>query len=131
VLKFFYIFISLQLATGNLFGNELAKTPFLFAHFQEHKLENESLSLLEFLHLHYDNPEHHEQDHEKHHHLPLQHSHQVIMLQLFDFQDFIKIITFDNVQECTLFFIEKISPLTTPQYCQAEVVNRLLRPPNR
>jgi hypothetical protein len=53
------------------------------------------------------------------------------MLQLFDFQDFIKIITFDNVQEYTLFFIEKISPLTTPQYCQAEVVNRLLRPPNR
>jgi hypothetical protein len=128
--KIFSIFLCFQLLTGNLFGNELAKIPFLWGHYEEHKAENKNLTLGEFLSLHYNNPEHHEKDHEKHHHLPLQHSHQVTALLVFDFQNFIYPFFYEKTNSVGHFSPTKISPMTTPLYLQAEVINRLLRPPN-
>lgn len=49
---------------------ELFKLPVLLAHFHEHKAENNQLSLLGFLQLHYFSNHENKVQHKKHHELP-------------------------------------------------------------
>jgi hypothetical protein len=49
---------------------ELSKLSALAEHYAEHQKENPELSFWQFLILHYENPKHHTEDHQKHSHLP-------------------------------------------------------------
>lgn len=57
--------------------HELSKLPALVDHFQNHKQQQPDLSFLAFIELHYQNPDHHEQDSKTHHKLPFSGHHQV------------------------------------------------------
>jgi hypothetical protein len=62
---------------------ELVKLPTLIEHFNEHQKENPDLSFWEYLVLHYENPIHHSEDHQKHSNLPFgNHHHDSFSLQV-------------------------------------------------
>ena len=69
--RLFIILIALQVLSGNHFLPELLKLPQLVQHFNEHRMENNGISLLDFLTLHYFNAEHQEKDKTRHKSLPL------------------------------------------------------------
>jgi hypothetical protein len=50
--------------------SELSKLGALAEHYAEHQNENPGLSFWQFLMLHYENPKHHTEDHQKHSTLP-------------------------------------------------------------
>lgn len=52
---------------------EIQKIPALITHFLEHRNQNPDMSFLAFLQLHYEDVNHHNQDHDKHQQLPLNH----------------------------------------------------------
>ena len=54
---------------------ELMKLPALFTHFQQHQLEDSSISLFDFISLHYSDPDHHDKDPVTHHSLPFSNHH--------------------------------------------------------
>lgn len=49
---------------------EVAKVPFLLAHYQEHKERDRLITFFEFLRLHYTDKNHQRQEHSKHNKLP-------------------------------------------------------------
>jgi hypothetical protein len=51
-------------------GREFAKIPALIEHYHHHKNQNPGLGFLSFLDLHYNDPQHHENDHSTHDKLP-------------------------------------------------------------
>lgn len=67
--------LMVQILLPGMDVGELTKLPDLLQHYKEHKVENPSISFLAFLKLHYTNPNHHEQDHERHHELPFTNHH--------------------------------------------------------
>lgn len=75
--KTLVIFFCLQILSGNAFGMELMKLPFLFQHYFEHeKHDHPDLSFSEYLQEHYLNESH--EDEEKGHcdeDLPFNHCH--------------------------------------------------------
>jgi hypothetical protein len=50
--------------------SELSKLPYLFEHFTRHQREDHDMSFLRFLAMHYEDTQHHNQDHQTHHKLP-------------------------------------------------------------
>lgn len=50
--------------------HELSKLPALIQHYQKHKKQEPKLNFFTFVSLHYQNPEHHEEDSQTHHKLP-------------------------------------------------------------
>jgi hypothetical protein len=73
--RFLIILLALQLFSGNTLLPELAKIPALLSHFQEHQLENNTLNFFTFLKMHYADPEHQQNDKQRHGSLPLKASH--------------------------------------------------------
>lgn len=81
--KLLYLFISLQLISGNSFAEELSKLPALFIHFGHHQHQEHNTTFSAFIVNHYSGHQHSdsEPDHE---HLPLKHcadhcAHQVLV----------------------------------------------------
>jgi hypothetical protein len=54
---------------------ELSKIPALIEHYRHHKNLNPEIDLLSFLELHYNDPQHHENDHSTHDKLPFSNHH--------------------------------------------------------
>ena len=71
ILSFFF---SLHLLTMGVSSVESVKLPFLIEHYLQHSGTTE-VSFLEYLALHYDNPEHLQSDQEQHKKLPIQQTH--------------------------------------------------------
>lgn len=67
--------LMMQILIPGMEVQELSKLPDLIKHYKEHKAENPAINFLGFLKLHYTNPSHHEQDHERHHELPFTNHH--------------------------------------------------------
>lgn len=62
---------------------ELAKLPALAEHYHEHQKLNPGISFWAFLLMHYENPKHHAEDHQKHTNLPYgNHHHDTNPLQV-------------------------------------------------
>lgn len=55
--------------------HEFVKLPALIQHFHEHRSEDPDMSLVAFIQLHYNNAQHHEQDHSNHDELPFSDHH--------------------------------------------------------
>lgn len=87
------VILTVTFVTESLFPNadllELTKIPELLKHFEDHKQENPSITLLEFLHLHYADSHHANQDRPLHQKLPFskhnqQHSVSLQVIQSFE-----------------------------------------------
>jgi hypothetical protein len=126
---FLLLLLTLQIATGNLFGHELSKLPFVWAHYEEHKAEDATLTILDFLNLHYNNEEHEKQDGHRHHNLPLHCSSHILNVQVADIVRFINLIV-EEKNTSILSFSFKNAPFYSLHFCSTELVERLLRPPN-
>ncbi len=121
--------LMLQIATGNLFGHELSRLPFVWAHYEEHKAEDATLTLLDFLNLHYNSAEHEKQDAHRHHNLPLHCGSHILSVSLADMVRFMNL----NLEEKIISiasFPSSIAPFYSLHFCSMELVKRLLRPPN-
>ena len=81
--------------------HELVKLPDLFQHYQKHREMNSDLDFVTFIKLHYENPKHHEQDHQTHHKLPFHNHHQNCSLHqvLFTIPDFTTALTIEPFQQ--------------------------------
>ena len=73
--KILVLFMALQLLSGNTLLPELAKIPALITHFKEHKKEIVGLTFFHFLQMHYADPDHQQNDQQRHGSLPLKASH--------------------------------------------------------
>jgi hypothetical protein len=64
--------------------SELNKIPELISHYKHHRKADQSLSLLAFIKLHYDDETHHQKDHQTHDQLPFtsHHHHNCQLFQL-------------------------------------------------
>jgi hypothetical protein len=127
--RFFLLFLVLQIATGNLFGHELARLPFVWEHYKEHKKEDATLTFSQFLNLHYNSEDHEKQDGHRHHNLPLHCANHLLVVQVADIVDF----TLFNIEEKKIFsrsFLLKSTPFYCLHFCSMELVKRLLRPPS-
>lgn len=73
------VLLAVTFLTESLFPNaevlEFVKIPELVQHFENHKLENPSITFLEFLSLHYGDSQHAARDTKHHHKLPFSKSH--------------------------------------------------------
>lgn len=56
-------------------AHELAKIPALLEHYRHHKHLNPEIGFFSFLELHYNDPQHHENDHSTHDKLPFSNHH--------------------------------------------------------
>jgi hypothetical protein len=79
MIRFITILLALVMTIESLVPlmevSELSKLPALWEHYQKHRSENPGMSLLSFLQLHYENPNHHNQDHQTHDSLPFSATH--------------------------------------------------------
>ncbi len=124
------LLLMLQIASGNLFGHELSRLPFVWAHYEEHKAEDATLTLLDFLNLHYNNAEHEQQDEHRHHNLPLHCSSHNLNVSIAELVRFINLIIEEKTTPIAFFYFHS-SPFYHLHLSSTELVNRLLRPPNR
>lgn len=75
---------------------ELTKLPVLIDHFIAHKNTSPEMSFWAFLKLHYEDPQHHNEDHRNHSRLPYgTHHHENVQLQLWIIQSPINELSFD------------------------------------
>jgi len=74
---FFALVILFEATLPGMEVAELNKIPALISHFQHHQKQDNTISFLDFIILHYNSPDHHDQDPVTHHNLPFSdhHSH--------------------------------------------------------
>lgn len=104
--------------------HELSKLPALIDHFQKHKQQQPDLSFLAFVELHYQNPDHHEQDSQTHHKLPFSSHHQLqtCAVQL-AFEDHSICIN------CQLIPLQKISDVVYKEPVVVDLTASIWQPP--
>ena len=76
----------LQFASGHNIFAEILRLPSLIEHLAEHRAENPTISIADFLYLHYADQNHEHSD-TRHEHLPL-HCHHVLMAETIVYQPF-------------------------------------------
>jgi hypothetical protein len=99
---------------------ELARLPFLFEHFKEHRKSNQSITFLDFLILHYSDKNHHNSDHAKHSKLPFGNMHhQQVNIQLWYAEVCMIIIPeFSNTYFCAVLTEGKLLSIFKPNVWQ-------------
>ncbi len=99
-----YILV-IQLATGHNAFVELLRLPSLIEHFKEHRTENSTLSISQFLYLHYADEQHHDAD-TKHENLPMHCHGHFTLINAFFVED-IRYFSFLKNTTTPLFFEKK------------------------
>lgn len=104
--------------------HELSKLPALVDHYQNHKQQQPHLSFLAFVELHYQNPDHHQQDSQTHHKLPFSSHHhlQTCAIQL-AFEDHSICIS------CNLIPLQSISDVIYKEPVVADRTASIWQPP--
>ena len=65
-----FTILALEVILPRMDVNELGKLPALISHYKQHRKKDAALTFLRFIDLHYNDPDHHDKDHEAHQNLP-------------------------------------------------------------
>jgi hypothetical protein len=118
VKKLVFIILSLQIITSGNFLGELVKFNSLIEHFVEHEKGSNPLTMMQFLKLHYFNPQHESSDPKRHASLPLHQSNISFTVVYNSPADPIQLAPFSEI------FSKDFTPINkglTPQHKQVSV----------